>query len=1224
MTAVAEWRRGIALVAALVLWTLGGGVVSSHQQGPRQPKLTIVDYKLVKVERVGRNLREFTYRARLKNRGPAILGAKATLDKRYRSLRIVDGQLTFGPAKSGQSVTSLDTFTFRHKGWLPAHAKSLRWNIEPASDGNRPPVAEAGENAAIPVGGRASLDGRRSADPEGDPLTFRWELRSRPSSSRAALTAPETPTPNFVVDAPGTYVAEVLVSDSRGASATDTVSITTPNRAPVANAGADTTVRVGERAALSGSESSDPDGDPLTYRWRLASRPAGSVAVLAAATGVTSGLVPDLAGRYVVQLVVNDGRVDSAPEDVVIATANSAPVARAGADDSAAVGETVRLDGSTSSDVDGDSLRFTWTLVTRPTGSGAAVVNPTDVRPSVRIDRAGLYRLRLVVSDGVASSASDDVEISTRNTAPVAQAGTDAHAALGDTVTLDGSGSTDVDGDALTFSWSFTSRPAGSAAALNPSSSVTPQFAVDRPGSYVAQLIVSDGVASSVADTVVVTTRNTAPVARAGADVAAVARQRVPLDGSASSDAEGSALTYAWALTVVPAGSRAVLENPTSSAPFFIADRSGLYVAQLVVNDGELASSPDTVSISTTNTAPVAVAGPDQLDVPSGSLVALNGTASSDADGHALTYRWALVALPTGSVAVLSDARSAVPTFVADRPGEYVAQLLVSDGLVDSAPDTVLIRTANRAPVASAGADQSVVVGTLVGLDASASSDPDGDSLAFSWQFLGVPSGSEAVVGADEPGLASFEADVAGLYTVRVTVTDPSGASSTDDVEVDAQSGGRLDVPAQATFGQVQVGGSTTGIITLTNSGEGPVGNITAVVTGDFAIDTTGLSTCLTSSVVPGASCVVQVVFTPTVAGAREGTLTIDSDGAGDASDVLLSGEGVAPPVVSIVATDDAASEVGPDTATFTVSRSGATTAPLTVQYTVSGTATNGADFDGLVGIVQFGVGQSVADVIVTPIGDGLVEGTETVTVSLVDDPSYDLGAAASASATIADPVVPIVTVSVPDPDASEVGLDQAVLRFTRTGDVSAPLTVSFSRTGTATSATDYVNIGNTVVFAAGQATVDRFIVPIADPMVEGPETVTVTLSDGPDYDLGASTTAAVTIADQPVPVVTVQAVDASATEAGDRGLFRFTRTGNLAFSLAVTFNRAGTASNASDYNNISTTLTFAAGAATLDREVVPISDTRVEGVETVILTVLDGANYDVGVPASATVQIAD
>ena len=455
------------------------------------------------------------------------------------------------------------------------------------------------------------MDGSRSADPDGDPLTYRWAFSSKPAASRAELAGADTPAPSFMIDAPGNYVVALTVEDAQAAASSDAAVVTTPDTRPVANAGADQTVALGERATLSGAGSNDADGDALTYRWRLESRPAGSVANLGGLSGVESSLVPDVPGRYVVQLIVNDGRMDSAPDTVVISTANSAPVARAGADQRAAVGDVVRLDGSASSDVDGDALRFAWTLVSRPAGSAASAVPPGDVAPAVTIDRAGTYRFRLIVTDGALSSAPDDVEISTRNTAPVANAGADAAASLGETVALDGSGSTDLDGDVLTYAWSLTSRPSGSLAAIDVATAVSPHFTIDRAGTYVAQLIVSDGTVLSAADTVVVTTRNTAPVARAGADQSAVAGQHVALDGSASSDPDGTPITFEWALTTKPAGSSAVLQNALSSAPWFIADRDGVYVAQLIVNDGALSSDPDTISISTTNAAPTANAGAD-------------------------------------------------------------------------------------------------------------------------------------------------------------------------------------------------------------------------------------------------------------------------------------------------------------------------------------------------------------------------------------------------------------------------------------------------------------------------------------------------------------------------------------------------------------------------------------------------------------------------------------
>ena len=88
------------------------------------------------------------------------------------------------------------------------------------------------------------------------------------------------------------------------------------------------------------------------------------------------------------------------------------------------------------------------------------------------------------------------------NTPPVAQAGRDQSVVLGSLVTLDGSGSTDADGQQLTFAWSFSSRPSGSAAALSSPTAVMPTFTADRPGTYSLRLVVNDGQASSTPDVV--------------------------------------------------------------------------------------------------------------------------------------------------------------------------------------------------------------------------------------------------------------------------------------------------------------------------------------------------------------------------------------------------------------------------------------------------------------------------------------------------------------------------------------------------------------------------------------------------------------------------------------------------------------------------------------------------------------------------------------------------
>lgn len=164
-------------------------------------------------------------------------------------------------------------------------------------------------------------------------------------------------------------------------------------------------------------------------------------------------------------------------------------------------------------------------------------------------------------------------------------------------MTLDGSGSSDADGDPLTYRWSFTSKPGGSSATLSNSTSVSPAFTADKDGSYVLQLIVNDGTVDSAADTMTVIATNAAPVANAGPDQNVNTGSLVTLDGSASTDANGDLLSYFWAITSSPA-STPVLTNPYDVHPDFTPNAAGTYTVQLVVNDGKTDSLVDEVTIS--------------------------------------------------------------------------------------------------------------------------------------------------------------------------------------------------------------------------------------------------------------------------------------------------------------------------------------------------------------------------------------------------------------------------------------------------------------------------------------------------------------------------------------------------------------------------------------------------------------------------------------------------
>ncbi|MEN9416415.1 MAG: hypothetical protein RI988_35 [Pseudomonadota bacterium] len=406
------------------------------------------------------------------------------------------------------------------------------------------------------------------------------------------------------------------------------------------------------------------------------------------------------------------------------------------------------------------------------------------------------------------------------NTPPVASAGPGQSVVQGTAVTLDASASTDADGDALTYSWTLSSQPSGSTAALSGPTTVRPSFVPDRAGSYTLTLVVSDGRATSAPVTVTVTAAagNAAPVAQAGAAQNVTVGSTVTLDGSASSDANGDALTYRWSLTTRPAGSSAALSSNTSAKPTFTADVAGKFVATLIVNDGALDSEPATVVVTSAaaNVAPVARAGANQ-NVVVGGLAVLDGSASSDANGDALTYRWSLTTRPAGSAATLSNATSAKPSFSADRAGDYVATLIVNDGRVDSEPATTLVTaaTGNVAPVAHAGPAQNVVTGRSVTLDGTASTDANGDTLAYAWALTTRPAGSAATLSSASAAQPTFSADRDGVYVATLVVTDGKLSSNPATVTITA---GPANVPPMASAGLAQAvtAGST---VTLDASG---------------------------------------------------------------------------------------------------------------------------------------------------------------------------------------------------------------------------------------------------------------------------------------------------------------------------------------------------------------------------------------------------------------------
>ena len=212
-------------------------------------------------------------------------------------------------------------------------------------------------------------------------------------------------------------LASLFALSACGGGATSTASPTEVNSAPLANAGTAQSIVAGALVTLDGSTSSDANGDTLTFSWSLTSKPTGSSATLSSATSARPTFTADVAGTYVASLVVNDGQLNSntATVSVAAARANAAPVANAGLAKTVFLGDLVTLDGTASSDANGDTLTYAWTVRSYPSLFAPTISGSNTVRPTFSSSDAGTYVFSLVVNDGLTSSTASTVSVTVVN-----------------------------------------------------------------------------------------------------------------------------------------------------------------------------------------------------------------------------------------------------------------------------------------------------------------------------------------------------------------------------------------------------------------------------------------------------------------------------------------------------------------------------------------------------------------------------------------------------------------------------------------------------------------------------------------------------------------------------------------------------------------------------------------------------------------------------------------
>lgn len=293
--------------------------------------------------------------------------------------------------------------------------------------------------------------------------------------------------------------------------------------------------------------------------------------------------------------------------------------------------------------------------------------------------------------------------LSSTNLSPVADAGPDQNVTEGAWASLNGSNSTDPNGDGLTFSWS---QVKGSPVVIQDPSAVRTEFQAPSVGpegeTLVFQLTVMDpgGLSSSATCLVNVLRVNEPPVANAGPDQRVQEGETVTLDGSHSYDPDGFILAYAWTQN---GGIQVQLSNPNGPRPFFTAPKVGTegstlgFTLTVADSNGLRAQDFCLVNVVGSNQPPIADAGPDQL-AEEGMVITLDGSGSYDPDGADLTYLWSQ---KEGSPVTVDSPGAKVTRFQAPAAGSQgdvlVFQLTVTDsgGLKSSDQCAVIFNSSN-------------------------------------------------------------------------------------------------------------------------------------------------------------------------------------------------------------------------------------------------------------------------------------------------------------------------------------------------------------------------------------------------------------------------------------------------------------------------------------------------------------------------------------------------
>ncbi|CAH1801586.1 unnamed protein product, partial [Owenia fusiformis] len=606
--------------------------------------------------------------------------------------------------------------------------------------------------------GKAVLDGSASSDPDGTIVSYEWR-NVGPSGPVIMSRGPGNPLGDVSGLEPGVkYVFELVTTDNEGlksSPATTTIKVESPKA-----------VATGEyipgsngRARFDGQGSSD-DRQIVSYEWRNIGTPGLVIEDPTSAVTDVSNVEPGV--PYKVELLVtdDDGLTSTTQFDLKV----ERPVAVADAD---FIGDGEgTLSAEDSFDPDGNVVSYEWS---GPDGV-QIIPNGNGRTGTVRGVTEGTYEFSLVVTDDDGLK-SEPVTVEMALNRPKAKA-TSSYTTNGEGF-VDGSQSHDIekDGEIVRYIWSnpdLTFTPLGDGSPIAAVSGIEPDV------NYEITLVVEDkdGLQSLPAKTNIYVQP---PTAVATSEYIPGSGGRAVLDGSASSDPDGTIVSYDWEYTGPPG----VSISPRGNGA--MGDVTGLqpdntYVFTLVTTDNnDLKSNVATTEI--TLISPVADA---QSEYAEGGKATLDATNSFDTDSNKgeLMFEWTQVSGPRDAL-INPTGKSSSP--IADVTGiqpdeEYVFQVEVTDKHGLTSTDTTSVKVSK--PMAIATGEYDDGVGKLNG---EASYDDDNNIIRYKWSS---PEGYQITQSDPSDPNAVVDIPVASKRMFYMSVTDDTGLQS-DTVEVE-------------------------------------------------------------------------------------------------------------------------------------------------------------------------------------------------------------------------------------------------------------------------------------------------------------------------------------------------------------------------------------------------------------------------------------------------------